>query len=402
MAGRLIGAWNPALDANGAPLSGSKLITYQAGGTTPKQTFTSAALTTPHTNPVVADSAGRFTEIWAADGATYDLEWTTSADVHINLFEDIQALGSTATGAVTRDFGADGRFNLEARGGVFEVEAGDASPDNIGGTTRIGGWAGSQGDTLTLDYETIQITGTLAGTAQRGAIGGLTLSTAGGSATFGIAAGQATDSTVASSMTLPTAFTKTTASWAVGTAAGALDTGAIAPSTWYHVYLIKRTDSGLVDVLFSLSASAPTLPSGYTLSRRIGAMKTDGSSHWIGFVQRGDKFLWTAVVTDVSAVTPASGATNTVTITVPTGLVVEAILSASTSWAGGTTTVLGIYDTSLTGIAAQVFSLSGLAASYVQVFTNASAQIKTVLTYGTATTYSVVTTGWIDRRGRDD
>ena len=45
-------------------------------------------------------------------------------------------------------------------------------------------------------------------------------------------------------MTLAAAISKTTSAWAVGTGNGALDTGTIANSTWYHVYVIERTDTG--------------------------------------------------------------------------------------------------------------------------------------------------------------
>src|SRR6185312_14564198 len=102
---------------------------------------------------------------------------------------------------------------------------------------------------------------------------GLTLSTGGGSATFGIAAGEAADSTAVDLLSLGSAYTKTTAAWSLGSGGGALDTGSIAANNFYHVFLIKRPDTGVVDVLVSLSATAPTLPANYTLFRRIGAMR---------------------------------------------------------------------------------------------------------------------------------
>ena len=50
--------------------------------------------------------------------------------------------------------------------------------------------------------------------------------------------------------------------WAVGgtpgTPAGGLDTGVVGNGT-YHIFLIKRPDTGVVDALFSLSATAPTM-----------------------------------------------------------------------------------------------------------------------------------------------
>ena len=56
----------PALDENGAPLSGAKYYFYLSGTTTPATVYSDAGLTTPHTNPVIADSAGRFAPIFFA------------------------------------------------------------------------------------------------------------------------------------------------------------------------------------------------------------------------------------------------------------------------------------------------------------------------------------------------
>lgn len=65
-----------------------------------------------------------------------------------------------------------------------------------------------------------------------------------------------------------------------GTASGAangLDTGALATSTWYSVWVIWNgvTTAGLL----SLSATAPTLPAGYTHKARVGWIRTDGTAN---------------------------------------------------------------------------------------------------------------------------
>ena len=64
-----------------------------------------------------------------------------------------------------------------------------------------------------------------------------------------------------------------------------LDTGAEAGNTWYYVYLIWNPTTALVNGLLSASATAPTLPSGYTKKRLIGAVKNDGSSNFKQFKQ---------------------------------------------------------------------------------------------------------------------
>lgn len=154
----------------------------------------------------------------------------------------------------------------------------------------------------------------------QGFLGGLTLSTAGASGTFGIASGFAADSTNALLLSLGSAFTKTTASFSAGTGNGALDSGSIANNTWYHVFIIGAG----ADILISLSPTAPTLPGSFTLFRRIGSMKTDGSAHWVLFSQLGNDFLWAAAPEDFASVTPPNNAAALLTLSIPTGVKVTA------------------------------------------------------------------------------
>lgn len=80
--------------------------------------------------------------------------------------------------------------------------------------------------------------------------------------------------------------------WAVGDDAGGLDSGSVATNTLYAIWLIKRSDTGVVDALFSTSFSAPTMPANYDKKRLIGAVKTDSSSDIIPFLQSGDEFVY--------------------------------------------------------------------------------------------------------------
>lgn len=61
------------------------------------------------------------------------------------------------------------------------------------------------------------------------------------------------------------------AAWAVGNNAGGLDTGSVGNNT-YYIWLIRRPDTGIVDALFSLSSTAPTMPTNYTQKRLIGSL----------------------------------------------------------------------------------------------------------------------------------
>lgn len=73
--------------------------------------------------------------------------------------------------------------------------------------------------------------------------------------------------------------------------ANALDVGAIAASTWYSVWAIYNPTTQTTAGLLSLSATAPTLPSGYTYKARIGWIRTDGTANKypLGFIQSGRK-----------------------------------------------------------------------------------------------------------------
>lgn len=242
----------------------------------------------------------------------------------------------------------------------------------------------------------------------RSYLSGLTLSAAGSTATFGIAAGVAADSTNASMMALASAYTKTTSAWAVGTGNGALDSGAIANNTWYHVYLIQRVDTGVVDVIFSTSASAPTLPADYTLYRRIGSIRTNGSAQWVKFSQNGDEFLWDVVTGDV-AVTNLGTTATLYTLTVPTGVKVNALFRAA--FKSASVNVVGVVtspDESDQGTAAatgmgtfNVPVAGNYSILHLNIRTNTSAQIRARADTASST-FNVSTYGWTDRRGRDE
>ena len=236
---------------------------------------------------------------------------------------------------------------------------------------------------------------------------GLTLSAAGSTATFGIAAGQAADSTNAAILTLASALTKTTSSWAVGTGNGGMDTGSVANSTWYHVWLIKRVDTGVVDVLFSLSASSPTMPTSYTLKRRIGSMKTDGSAQWYKFSQLGDEFLWAVPFADISTTTLDTTATL-FTLNTPLGVQTIAKLRGRMAHltVGNILLINSPDETSaaadgVTGNVTAVAQVTNQAEAFVQdVRTNTSSQVRLVGT-ASSTTVRGVTCGWIDARGKN-
>jgi len=176
--------------------------------------------------------------------------------------------------------------------------------------------------------------GSLASLLQ-GHVGGLALSNDGSSpqTVIDTSAGVATSDDATALMKLAS-FTKSTAAWAVGSANGCLDSGTIAASTWYHLFVIERTDTGVVDELCSTSATAPTLPTSYTKKRRIGSFKTDGSAHVLGFTQYGmgntREYVWAAAVEDQSAASVPNGSRSLLTLaSVPAGIRVAVIVNVT-------------------------------------------------------------------------
>lgn len=248
----------------------------------------------------------------------------------------------------------------------------------------------------------------------RGYLSGLTLSTAGSSATFGVSVGVAVDSTSADFMKLASAFTKTNAAWSLGTAGGSFDgTGAAPTATagWYHVFLIKRTDTGVVDVLTSLSATVPTLPTSYTLFRRIASVKSNSSFQWTAFTQNGDKFYWLNNATDAAAVAVTTTTANTIALSVPPGVQVDALFhgafNPSTSANGVLFTALEETDVAVLGLTgSRNASLWAQTSAAFQsgdfvVRSNTSSQIRW-RAFGTTGSpdVSIYTYGWIDNRGK--
>ena len=243
----------------------------------------------------------------------------------------------------------------------------------------------------------------------RSYLAGLTLSTPGSSPNVSISAGIAADNANGDMLTLIAALTKTIGAggWSAGNGGGVLDTvGAVVNSAWYHFHLIKNPTTGVVDVIASQSATAPTLPSGFTRSRRIGSIKTTASGQWSTFSQDGDQFLWGVVVADAISVTAPAVATP-VSVSVPTGVKMNALMVFRADYVSANNAVLAssfdqadqppgsaVYQTVSINSSANVNSTA------IAIRTDLNAQIRVRAITATCT-YSIMTYGWIDRRGRD-
>jgi hypothetical protein len=83
MAERFVLPVETAFDNNGDPISGAKLNFYTTGTSSRVDTYSDSALAVANTNPVVADSAGRFGSIFLGTGVTYKVVLTDADDVVI-------------------------------------------------------------------------------------------------------------------------------------------------------------------------------------------------------------------------------------------------------------------------------------------------------------------------------
>lgn len=239
----------------------------------------------------------------------------------------------------------------------------------------------------------------------RGYLAGLTLSN---NATtpntkVDVAAGVAVDSTNALLMKLAAGVTVDFGT----TGADGLDTSTIGASKTYHIHLISKAD-GTTACLASLSATAPTMPTGYTKFRRIGSVLTDSSSHIRPFLQFGDAFRLKTPVLDVDE---AIGTSRSLfALTVPEGVRVEAefwglIQTSSSTSVGVIITCPDETDSSATsGRDWRAFVPSGtttILGFRDRAWTDTSRQVG-FRAEAASTTLDITTTGWVDRRGRDD
>lgn len=81
-------------DANGAPLVGGKLYTYQAGTTTPLVSYVDSSGLVANTNPVILNSRGE-ADVWLG-GEAYKFKLTTSTDVEIWTVDNITSIAQLA------------------------------------------------------------------------------------------------------------------------------------------------------------------------------------------------------------------------------------------------------------------------------------------------------------------
>lgn len=137
------------------------------------------------------------------------------------------------------------------------------------------------------------------------------------------------------------------------TGANGLDTGAMANATWYSVWIIYNPTTNTVAGLISISATAPTMPSGYTFKARNGWVITDGSANFKRTLQYGRTAQYVVGTNPATSVIVASGVTGTYSVTSPTlsavsvatvvpTTAVRITLGLNENWKGGATSAIQV------------------------------------------------------------
>lgn len=257
----------------------------------------------------------------------------------------------------------------------------------------------------------------------KGYFNGLTLSNNGTDATndIDIAAGEARGARGILDLVLPTALTgkQLDADFAAGSSSGMRYSGAAIANGTYHIFLVGKADG--TTAIFAYAASAdPTavLPSGYIDYFRVGSILRE-SATIVPFTQNGDRFDRLTPVRDVNFTSNPGTTATTRTLSVPTGIVVEADLTLGIRYDGSTQSVYArvfamdetdaVLGTTGSNVAAPSYedvSASGGSPrseyTHKRVRTNTSGQVKTRVGFiSDANVYLLLrTNGWIDRRGR--
>lgn len=348
--------------SQGDVLAGGFMYWYAATTTTPQDTFTTSAGSVANANPIQLDAAGRPpTGVYLTEGLSYKLVVKDSAGNTI--FTQDNVVGITT--ALTNNEWSSSGLTATYIGGTSFSFPGDQTTDAHvnrrlkiidSGGTKYGAITASTFSTLTTVVVSLD-SGSLANpissvsysiltktsdalprqifpTIQqiKGYISGLTYANNGSDAVndIDIAAGVCVDSTSADTINISAITKQSDAVWAVGTNAGGLDLLASAGNNDFYIWAIKRVDTQVTDILFSLSSTAPTMPASYTLKRLIGWFTRVGGTivafHIYETEGGGIEHNWDAPTLDVTQANTLTTSRRTDAVKVPRNFSVTANL----------------------------------------------------------------------------
>ena len=235
----------------------------------------------------------------------------------------VTTLGTGSNGTWTRATDADGVGELFA-GMLVVVSEGSAYADSI--------WELSTDGAITIGTTSLTFTrkDSSSGATVQGAFKNLQVSATGTNATVTVSADEI--AVEDSSNAYKTLRTVSLSINSAGAGANGLDAGSLAALIWYSVWVIYNPTTQTTAGLLSLSLTAPTMPSGYTMKARVGWVRTDGTANKfpLSFKQYGRRVQYApAAATNLTALPVMASGTPSGTYTaIGTGNYVPSTASA--------------------------------------------------------------------------
>jgi hypothetical protein len=115
-----------ATDADGLPLPGAKIYTYETGTTTPLTVYQNAALSTPHANPIIAGSDGTYGPIYTTGVENVKIVITDALDATVDTIDPVP-FGFTGDGW--------GNLYFSNFGGTWRLFQDDSNAPGVSNTT---------------------------------------------------------------------------------------------------------------------------------------------------------------------------------------------------------------------------------------------------------------------------
>lgn len=175
-----------------------------------------------------------------------------------------------------------------------------------------------------------------------------------------------------------------------------LDVGSLSPNTWYHVWMISSGPGAAPGLLLSLSATAPTMPSGIIYKHRLGAFLTGVSSTFHRIRYNGNFAQYVPVSGSVTTVFPVmlGAGGGSFPVTIPTGAFIPPTAVR----------IRGVISSSSTSGAAKIAANSFLAMMSMQTSTSNTAMccyfdlaLEGTDVFGeTGNGSSITCVGWVD------